>query len=454
MSYFRDLGRALVGRAFSEKASAVGPLIARMMLGQPIWPRRNYERLAIEGYQQNPVVSRAVQMTAAAVANIPWVLYQGKGEKRKELDQHPFLDLMLQPNPYQDGVSFLEALVSNYMITGNGYVERTEEKTFERMELYALRPDRMKAIPGAEGAPRAYQYSVNGQTRDFDMDADRGLRPILHLKRFHPVDDWYGMSPLDPAAFAIDVHTAASGWNKSVLENGAAPSGAFVYKGDEKSGNRLADDHFARLKKEAVQMAESSRRGAPLVLDGGLEWITFGMNAEQMQYVDAKHVAAREIAFALGVPPQLLGIPGDNTYSNYQEARQAFYQDTVIPLTRLICRAFTHWFAQSLGKGVVIEPNIDDLDALALVREATWNRVEKSTILSLNEKRDALGYEPVDGGDQHYVGYGSIPLGADAGTFGGGPPDDGEDNAGDEPKPKPKDDGKNIVRLARYKTKG
>jgi phage portal protein BeeE len=37
-------------------------------------------------------------------------------------------------------------------------------------------------------------------------------------------------------------------------------------------------------------------------------------------------VAAREIALALGVPPMLLGIPGDNTYSNYQEATRSFWR--------------------------------------------------------------------------------------------------------------------------------
>ncbi len=60
-------------------------------------------------------------------------------------------------------------------------------------------------------------------------EAAAGVRPILHLKLFHPVNDHYGMSPIEAAATAIDIHNAASSWNKALLDNSARPSGALVY---------------------------------------------------------------------------------------------------------------------------------------------------------------------------------------------------------------------------------
>ena len=128
-----------------------------------------------------------------------------------------------------------------------------------------------------------------------------------------------------------------------------------------------------------------------------------------MQQHDALHNAARTIAFTLGVPPELVGIPGDKTYSNYAEARLSFYQETVIPLARELVGAINHWFEGQL-EGAHLEINLDNVDALQLARDAQWARLEKSTMLSLNEKREAIGYEPVDHGDEHYVSAGQLPL--------------------------------------------
>jgi HK97 family phage portal protein len=398
--------------AWSAKASVVGPLIARLVVGQAVWPERDYAKLAKEGYQQNPVVNACVKIIAESVAQIPWCLYSGKGEDKTEIDDHPFLDLMQSPNPEQDWQSLITALVSHYKITGNLYCERTNEDMLERMELYAHRPDRITVVPDETGVPAAYKYRCGGAERDFQMDPAKQVRPLLHLKTFNPLNDWYGQSPLDACAWAIDLHNNYSSHTLGMLQNSGSPSGALVFEGSEAGGMTLDPDNFERLlARIRGEERGYDRTGSRMVLDGGkYSWLQMGLDQEKMQALDGKNQAAREIAFTLGVPPMLLGIPGDNTYSNYQEARQAFYQETVIPLARMLVRAFQHWFAKSLGKGVTIEANIDELDALAEVRAQQWDRIEKSTTLSLNEKRDALGYEPVDGGDEHYTSAGQIPL--------------------------------------------
>jgi HK97 family phage portal protein len=429
LGYFRTLVAAAVGR-LAVKASAVGPLIARMMLGQPVWPGRDFEKLAREGYQQNPVVCACIALIAKAVADIPWCMYEGRGAKAKEIEEHEFFDLMQRPNPGQDRAAFLRAFISYYLLTGNAYAERTEEKNLGRMELYAHRPDRMKIIPGEDGTPQAYEYMVNGIKRRFEVD-DARKQPILHLKTFNPTNDWYGQSPLDACAWAIDLHNGGSAHNKAILDNSGAPAGALIFEGSEAGGNTLSPEAYettlARLngKEQGYE-----RSGNKMLLEGGKHaWLQFGLDPEKMQFIEGMNRAAREIAFTLGVPPMLLGIPGDNTYSNYQEARQAFYQETVIPLAWEIVRALNHWFAPALGKAVYLEPNLDDIDALAEVREKQWNRIEKSTILSLNEKREALGYEPVEGGDAHYESAGNVPIGTAATVEGEAAPEDGDDDA-------------------------
>jgi HK97 family phage portal protein len=410
--YFRTLAAAAFGR-LAVKASVFGPMIARLMLGRPVWPERQYERLAKEGYQQNPVVYACIALIAKSVCDIPYVLKDGNGD---EIEEHPFLDLMQNPNPEQDRTALLTAFVTQRLFSGNGYLERTDEKTFERMELYAHRADRMRVVPGEMGTPMAYEYNVGGATRRIEVDLESGTRPILHLKSYNPLHDWYGQSPLDPCAWAIDLYNGGSAYNKAIQDNAGAPSGALVFEGSETHGTTLSPEAYeATLRQLRGQERGFDRGGDKMLLEGGKHsWLQFGLDPEKMQFVEGMNRAAREIAFTLGVPPELVGLPGDKTYSNYAEARLSFYQETVIPLSREIASALNRWFARQLGKGVTIEVDLDNVEALQVTRDLLWARIEKSTTLSLNEKRAALGYDDVDGGDEHYVSAGQLPLSAAA----------------------------------------
>ena len=97
-------------------------------------------------------------------------------------------------------------------------------------------------------AARAVEYSAAGRTIRFEQDRP-GLAPILHMALFHPADDHYGLSPIEVAATAIDIHNAASAWNKALLDNSARPSGALVYAGSDGAAN-LSQDQFERVKRE------------------------------------------------------------------------------------------------------------------------------------------------------------------------------------------------------------
>ncbi len=158
------------------------------------------------------------------------------------------------------------------------------------------------------------------------------VAPILHLKLFHPLDDHYGFAPIEAAAVALDIHNAAGAWNKALLDNSARPSGALVYQA--KDGGNLTSEQYQRLKAELEAGFTGTRKaGRPLLLEGGLDWKAMSLSPKDMDFLEAKNGAAREIALAFGVPPMLLGIPGDNTYANFKEANAAFWRSTVLPLT-------------------------------------------------------------------------------------------------------------------------
>jgi HK97 family phage portal protein len=233
----------------------------------------------------------------------------------------------------------------------------------------------------------AYDYAVGSETVRF---AARGEErpPILHLTLFHPTDDHYGLSPMEAAATALDIHNAAGAWNKALLDNAARPSGALVV-----GAAALTDAQFDRLKEELEASYQGAlNAGRPLLLEGGLDWKPLSLSPRDMDFVEAKAAAAREIALAFGVPPLLLGLAGDNTHANYAEANRAFYRQTVIPLARRTADALAAWLAPAFGGGLALEPDLDAVEALADERESLWRRVSAAPFLSDDEKREAVGY--------------------------------------------------------------
>jgi HK97 family phage portal protein len=373
-------------RTSEEKASRTGALVALFSQGRPRWTPRDYAALAREGYAKNPIAFRSVRMIAEAAAKIPLLLYEGA----REHDEHPLLALLSRPNPRQTGADLIEQIAGYLLVSGNAYLERVSVLD-EVRELHALRPDRMKVIPGAEGWAEAYEYRAGGSQVRFAMNETP--QPILHLTLFNPLDDHYGMSPLEAAQASLDVHNAASAWNKALLDNAARPSGALVYSA---AGGNLSDEQFERLKSELeAHYQGAANAGRPLLLEGGLDWKGLSLSPKDMDFVEAKHIAAREIALAFGVPPMLLGIPGDNTYSNYAEANRALYRQTVLPLLTRIASALGHWLGESFASDLRLVPDLDEVPALSFEREALWKRVGEASFLTDDEKRAATGYEPL-----------------------------------------------------------
>ena len=374
------------------KASRTAQVLAFESGGRARWTPRDYVALAREGYLANAIVHRAVRLVAENAAACVHLVYDGAHEQ----PEHPLLALLARPNPRQDGATLFEALYAHLLLAGNAYVEAVALGDDVR-ELYALRPDRMKVVPGPDGWAEAYDYSVGGRSVRFEQSSAR-VPPILHLTFFHPLDDHYGLAPIEPAAVAIDTHNAAAKWNKALLDNAARPSGALVYSAPDNAV--LPDQQFERLKRELNETYQgAANAGRPLLLEGGLDWKAMSLTPKDMDFLDAKQAAAREIALAFGVPPMLLGIPGDNTYANYQEANRVFWRQTVLPLVSRVSAAFAHWLSPQFGEHLRLAIDTDRIDALAADRAAQWERVANASFLTLNEKRDAAGYGPVEGGD-------------------------------------------------------
>jgi HK97 family phage portal protein len=370
----------------AERKNATG-FVALHIDGEAHWTRRDFAALSREGFLRNPVVYRCVRLLSETASAIPWLLYEGEAE----LAEHPLLSLLDRPNQRLSGPAFLQALYGYLLLSGNAYLELVTGGGAK--ELHLLRPDRVRVLADSTGWPAALEYRQGSDKRIIPLEGDGEGARALQISLFHPLDDHYGFPPLEAALAALDIHNAAGRWNKALLDNSARPSGALVYA--PKEGGNLTEEQYERLKTELEEGYSGPRRaGRPLLLEGGLDWKAMGLSPKDMDFIQAKNAASREIALAFGVPPMLLGIPGDNTYSNYQEANRAFYRHTVIPLVSRTARDLSVWFAGIFGPGLRLWYDADQVDGLSGERDALWARIGQANFLSDDEKREAVGYAP------------------------------------------------------------
>jgi len=245
----------------------------------------------------------------------------------------------------------------------------------------------------------AYRYRVGGTDMRLASEDAAGRTAVMHIRSLHPLDDHYGLGCVGAAAGAVAIHNAASVWNKALLDNAARPSDALVYDPGA-DGGTLSAEQYERLKAELEAAFQGAgNAGRPLVLEGGLSWQALSLSPADMDFVGLKSAAAREIALAFGVPPMLMGLPGDNAYANYREANKALWRQTILPLADKILGGIAQGLAPWMP-GVRIGVDLDRVAALSDERTAQWERIAAADFLSAEEKREMLGLAPSSGPDQ------------------------------------------------------
>lgn len=334
----------------------------------------DYPRAIRHAYLENPVAQRAVRLVAEGVAGAPLA-----GDAR----------LLALVGATSAGQALLETLAAQLLLHGNGYVQVMKDAAGQPVELFALRPERVSVVPDTAGWPAAYHYKVGDKTLAIALEDDAGWPNLIHLKSYHPADDHYGAGCLAAADQAVAIHNAASAWNRALLENAARPSGALVYDGGDTAP--LTADQFERLRDELeTAFAGAANAGRPLLLEGGLKWQSLALSPADMDFAELKAAAARDVALAFGVPPMLLGLPGDNTYANYREANRALWRLTLLPLAGKILAGLAEGLAAWFPKAA-LAVDLDRVSALAEDRERLWTQVSTASFLSDDEKRAMLG---------------------------------------------------------------
>jgi len=335
-----------------------------------------YTSAVRNGFLSNPIAQRAVRIVAEGIAQAPLS------------SSHSELTTLVTAT--SAGQPLIETLAAHLLLHGNGYVQIIKDASGKPVELFALRPDRVQVVADETGWPCAIDYAVGANQRRMPFEDEDGWPGLIQIKTMHPLEDHYGTSALAAAHQAVKIHNAASAWNRALLDNAARPSGALVY--DAGDGTGLTKEQFDRLMSElASAFSGSGNAGRPMLLDGGLKWQSMALSPADMDFATLKSTAAREVALAFGVPPMLLGLPGDNTYSNYREANRALWRLTLLPLASKLLSALKEglspWFEDA-----DLAVDLDLVPALSEDRERLWKQVSDADFLTPQEKRELLGF--------------------------------------------------------------
>lgn len=393
-----------ITRARERKESPVWRSMLTYLGGtDAVYTPTDYGTLTKAGYQMCAPAYAAVSLIARSAAGISWVVLKKKRDgSYDEVEEHPLLDLLAMPNENEDGYRLVESIVSYKLLAGNSYVLKVQgTKSAPPRYLYTLRPDRMKVVPGdAKMLVGGYRYTLNGIRTDFAPGE------VLHLRDFNPLHDFYGLSRLEVAAKSIDISNWSEEWNLKSLQNDMRLSGLLKLDG-------LPKDAAAEIRRQLTdRYSGAGNAGKTLVLEnaGAAEFTPMSMTPKDADWSESDKRNLRRICSIFNIWSGLLGDHENQTYANMSEGRKALYQEAVLPEMDGLKSALNRWLVPLFGDDLYLDYDRDHIEALQEDRGAKYTYLGTADWLTVNEKREACGYDEIPEGDVVLVGMGDMAL--------------------------------------------
>lgn len=368
--YDRILGR----QQTQEVEEKLNPI--QQYLGSDKQSSREFTTRYERYYETLEIVNRAVNIVVDDTAEIPLEVTQEgfsgvvKGVKRAKVATL----LNTEPNLFQDISTFKRNLITDYLLDGNIFVY------FDGAHLYHLPADNVTIHADSKTYIEKYTYN----------DIDYGPDEVIHIKENSFHDIYRGVSRLKPAVRTMELMANMRSFQDNFFKNGAVPGLVL------KSPNTLSEKIKERmLQSWSIRYRPDSGGRRPLILDGGIEVDKISnVNFRELDFTNAITENEKIILKAIGVPPILLD-SGNN--ANIRPNMRLYYLETVLPIVRKMNFAFSRYF------GFVIREDVTGIPALQPeLRDQSqyYQSLVNAGILSPNEARSQLGYDPIEGQDE------------------------------------------------------
>lgn len=384
MGLISDSVRALV----PERRQAIGAAVPTWEAGTPQLPSRiggpGYDQDARQGYMLDELVYGCVEVRATSAAEPRLCAYRAD----EKVEKHPALKLLERPNPFLDGFTFWATIMMFLDVAGNAYVEKVRSRSGKVVELWLLRPDRVRVIPDSDKFISGYSYTIGDHTFPPIPPED-----IIHFKTRHPLDDYYGLSPIHVLANRIDLDVWSRQFMQSFFRNAGVPAGLLNIK------RSVTDQEREMIKNRwRMQYGGPEGWGNVLVMDEmEAEYTAMGQPLKDLINTSLDQSIESRICTVYQVPlsllPTIIG-SGSSSYANRVSDRQLFWDSVLAPQYR--------YLAVTLSNGLQVD--FDDLERfefdLSGVRalqededkkHARWREDWKAGLVGRKEARKELG---------------------------------------------------------------
>lgn len=402
--------------------------------GAAAWSGRDYAGMATAGYSYNSDVYACVSLIAAAGKQVKWWDAGGSSkaitppaELCKAIGKHPdrllvggdesararFVKATANPRASiallvkAGGAAFIENWLSYLLLSGNDFIEIERNGGTAPSMVYLQRPDRVTAVvaPGAAVQPTEQELVAAWRITAYSAARVIAKDDLVHSKLFNPVDDIYGMAPLQAAMLRVDAENEGITLMKRMLQRGVSPGWIEAAK-----DSMWEETQVAQLKE---RIRGSKAAGEELFLENAT-WHQMGFTPVDSGVSDQQILSKRDIASVFHVPSQLIGDASTQTYSNYQEARRALYMEAVIPLLTQFRDDWNRTIGAALNSPLDFDK--DSFDAITAARQEATDRVVKlftSGLITQDEGRRDLEYDAAKPGDTFYAPANLMPLASD-----------------------------------------
>ena len=353
-----------------------------------VWPNLAEAEAQTTVYRQSPWVYVAINRIAEAAALVPLRVFRVQGERRVEVERHPLEQLLEAPNPYISRFELMEQTFGLLELTGNAYWFLAGDSSGTPTQIWPLRPDRVSIVPDPADYVRGYLYEIDGQRIPLDA------QEVVHFKRWHPANDYYGLSALEAARLAVQSDRAMAEWNHNTFgKDSGVPAGIVTVK------DSVSEADFERIKREWRQSYGGPQRRTAFLRGGGIEWQNIGLSHSELDFLQGREAHRNEILNIFGIP---VGLVAENaTEANAQVAERMFVERTLWPkLVRVAQKITQELLPFWPGEHVAEFEDIRPTDAQARLEEI---RVSYP-VLSINEIRERYYRLPA-------VEWGALPVG-------------------------------------------
>lgn len=356
---------------------------------QPVWSEVNYHGLARRGYRRNELIYSCVDYRAKSAAATTLRLYD---DHESEIANHPARQLLKHPNPLTTEFDFWNMTIGISDIAGRAYWLKERSRNGRVIGLWPLRPDYIVPIVNTTDGIEAYRNDL--------VDKVYPANDVLAFTNFDPLDLFNGWSPTQAASRLIDVDNSTADYLKVFFQNNAMVRGVLKLKG------KTTDSEASRLKaKWRDQYGGVSNWGEIAVLDSDADYVKVGSDFKDMDFGNLDARTEARICMVFGIPPILVGAKiglDRSTFSNYAEARLAFWQDTMMPIYKHLGDEFALGMRDEFGDAPTATFDMSNVPALMELRATRLKSAQEAWqngIATRNEARRLAQLAVVKSGD-------------------------------------------------------